>query len=289
MKIETTNHKRFHRVVSFMLAAVMMVSVFSVSVPQKAEAAGLALKGSGSSSVTITDDTCSSVTGDATYIKFKSNVTGYISLKFTSASNITEAYGYVTFCGGKKKALGKTQELFDTASAKAYLKNRTYGVKKGATYYIKVESVGGVKVSATVKAVKKSAGTKRSNAKTLAKGKTASGVIVAGSSAADWYKIKLTKKQQLKLIYSAKTNGAVASGKYIYYSNGIKFTLYKSDGKPFVSDYDMANLLNSSGTGTYYLENTYTKAKSGLNPGTYYIKVERYNNTSSGYYTLKWK
>lgn len=287
--MKTESKKRFHKIVSFVLAAVMMVSVFSVAVPQKAEAAGLSLKGSGNSSVKISDQNCWAVTKKPNYIKFKSKVNGSISLKLTNASNVSDAYGYITFCNSNKKALGKKREIFDTADSRARLKNRTYGVKKGATYYIKVESIGGVKVSASVKSIKKNAGTKISNAKSLGKNKTIKGVIIAGSKTADWYKIKLTRKQMLKLTYTVDTNGAVPSGDSIYYYNGIKFTLYQSNGKKFVDDYAFGNLLNPKDTVTYYVEDRLSHQKSGLNPGTYYVKVERYNPTSSGSYTLKWK
>ena len=293
MKMELK--KCIHKIVSLMLAAVMMVSVFSVAVPQKAEAATatLSLKGSGKSNVKITDANCYTTTKKSNYIKFKSNVNGYVTLTFGNNSKMGEAMGFVTFCNSKKRALGRNSEYFDTNAAKPYQRTRTYGVKKGTTYYIKIESAGGVKVAANVKAVNKKAGTKRGNAKTLSKGKKAEGYIVAGSKAADWYKIKLTKQQKLKFYYSAKTNGAVLmnSGSIDCY-NGIKFTLYDGKGKPFISgvnNYDFANLLDASPTQTYFLESQYTGKKSGLKPGTYYMKVERYNSTSSGYYSLKWK
>ena len=284
--MKTENKKQFHKIVSLMLAVIMMVSVFSVAVPQKAEAAGLTLKGSGSSNVKITDQNCWAVTQKPNYIKFKSNVTGSITLKLTNASNVGKAYGYMTFCNNKKKALGKSREISDS---RARLKTRTYGVKKGTTYYIKIESVGGVKVSASVKSIKKSAGTKISNAKSLGKNKTIKGVIIAGNKTADWYKIKLTKKQMLRLSYTVNTNGAVESGNSIYYYNGIKFTLYEASGKKFVNDYALGNLMAPKDTVTYYVENRLSHQKSGLNPGTYYVKVERLNPTSSGSYTLKWK
>lgn len=281
--------KCFHKIVSLVLAAVMMVSVFAVSAPQEVEAAGLSFKGTGTSKVAIKDIDCYGATSKANYIKFTSKVNGYITIKITNNSNYEDPYGYITFCGGKKKALGVTREYFDTLGSKSYSYTRTYGVKKGATYYFKVESSAGVKINATVKSVKKNAGTKKSNAKTLSKGKTVNGYIVAGSKAADWYKIKLTKKQQLKLIYTAKTNGTLVSGNYVYYNkNGIKISLYKSNGKPFTNDSILVSLANSSNTATYYREDYYGK-KYGLDTGTYYIKVERYNNTSSGFYTLKWK
>ncbi len=288
MKMESK--KRFRKIVSLMLAAIMMVSVFSVSVPQTAEAATPSLKGSGSSSVKITDSNCYGMTKKANYIKFKSNVTGYVTLKFSNNSRIMNAWGHVTFCNSKKKALG-VREFFNTASSNSAIKMRTYGVKKGSTYMIKVESEGGVKVSASVVSVKKSAGASRGKAKSLGKNKTVKGVMIAGSKAGDWYKIKLTKKQKLHISYSVKTNGLTQNG---YCTGGIKFTLYKSNGTKFTNDFDYANLATPKNGSIYCLRNRYTGAETGLNPGTYYIKVEPHRasssyKTSSGYYTLKWK
>lgn len=291
--MKTENQKRFYKIVSFVLAAVMMVSVFSVAIPQKAEAAAPSFKGSGKDSVKITDDNCYGISKKTTVIKFKSNVTGYITLTFSKASNLYNTAGFFTFCDNKKKALGKTDEYFNTVSDKPYQKIRTYGVKKGSTYYIKVKSFGGVKISSSVVSVKKNAGTKRTNAKSLGKNKTVKGVIIAGSKAADWYKVKLTKKQILNFYFSAKTNGAVLkSDNYIYCQNGIKFTICKSNGQPLISgknNYDMAHLLNPSDKDSYFIKDKKTNQISGLYPGTYYIKVEPYNKTSSGLYTIKWK
>ena len=66
-------------------------------------------------------------------------------------------------------------------------------------------------------------------------------------------------------------------------------TVYEASGKKFVNDYALGNLMAPKDTVTYYVENRLSHQKSGLNPGTYYVKVERLNPTSSGSYTLKWK
>ena len=290
-----------NKIVSLVLAAVMMVSVFAVATPQQVEAAeDLSFNGKGTSTATISDEECWGATKEANFIKFKSNVTGYITIKISNNSSVVSggAYGYITFNKSKTSALGQTREYFDTSESATRYYTRTYGVKKGSTYYFKVESMGGVKVKATVTSLKKGSNTSRGKAKTLKEGKTATGVIIAGDKTVDWYKIKLTKKQKLKLTYSAKTNGAVlsSSGTSIYYNNGIKFTLCASNGKPFVSgsnNYDLANLKVSKDSTSYYIEETRngipTGRTFGIDPGTYYVKVERYNKTSSGYYTLKWK
>ena len=68
--------RKSNKIVSLVLAAIMMVSVFAVSTPEQVQAAGeLSFKGSGTSTVAITDDECAYVTGKENFIKriIKSN------------------------------------------------------------------------------------------------------------------------------------------------------------------------------------------------------------------------
>lgn len=282
--------KRFNKIVSLVLAAVMMVSIFAVTTPQEVEAASTPqFKKTGSSKVTIKDSQCYRVTGKANYIKFKAGATGYITVKITGNSSMTsQPSGYLTLCNNKKKTLGTKQELFVTGDSKSWAYTRTYGIQKGKVYYFKVESYGGVKLNATVKAVKKNAATSRAKAKNLSKNKAVNGVLIAGDKKADWYKIKVTKSQKVKISWSAKTNGVTKSGNGN--ASGIKMTFYKSNGKMFTNNaYDYVSPAYSSTWIQFYRKYTYSSQKLGLEPGTYYIKIEPYTKTSSGYYTLKWK
>lgn len=288
--------RKSNKIVSLVLAAIMMVSVFAVSTPEQVQAAGeLSFKGSGTSTVAITDDECAYVTGKENYIKFKPSKTGYVTVTIKNNSTAASggAAGFLTFCNGSKSSLGQNQEYFDTIGEGSRYYTRTYGVKKGKTYFFKIKSVGGVKITAKAVSVKKGTNNSRSKAKTLGKNKTAKGVIIAGENKADWYKIKVTKRQQVKINYNVKTNGAQYSNGTVSYYNGLKIALYQKNGKPFADGnnyYALANVKNPKDVdGPYYLYNSYTYKKSGIDPGTYYIKVERYNRTSSGYYTIKWK
>lgn len=288
--------RKCNKIVSLVLAAIMMVSVFAVSTPEQVQAAGeLSFKGSGKSTVAISDDECTYVTGKETYIKFKPSKTGYVTvtLKNNSTAASGGAAGYLTFCNGNKSSLGQNREYYDTVGEGSRYYTRTYGVKKGKTYFFKIESVGGVKVSANVVSAKKGTNNTKSKAKSLGKNKTAKGLIIAGENKADWYKIKVTKRQQVKINYNVKTNGAQYSSEIVSCYNGLKIALYQKNGKPFADGsnyYALANIENPKDVdGPYYLYNSYTYKKSGIDPGTYYIKVERYNKTSSGYYTIKWK
>lgn len=283
--METKRRKFYQKALSFLLAFAMIVTVFTVAAPEGVQAASLTFKGSGKSTVTIKDSDCYNAGYTAyktNYIKFKATKTGYVTITFKGASSVyANPAGYVTFCNSKKKALGETQEAWSTNYSQSWGYTRSYGVKKGQTYYFAVVSNGGVKITANVTAVTKSSANTKAKAKTLAKGKTAKGVIIAGQNKADWYKIKMTSSQKLKLTYTAKSNGD--NDQY-----GIKVTFYDTDGKmwtnnswgyvtpQYPSDGMTITMVNSSGT------------KFAIPAGTYYVKVERYNKNSSGYYTLKW-
>lgn len=287
--------KLFNRIASFVLAIVMVVSVLAITPPKEVEAATKSFKSKGKTTATISDKECWYITKKANYIKFVPSVTGYITLNIKNNSTIPGgAYGSLTFCNNKKQAIGRNNEYFDSGapSSKSYQRIKTYGVTKGKTYYFKVQSYGGIKISAEVKGVKKGSNTSKNKAKSLSKNKNVTGVILANDKRVDWYKINLTKKQKINLSYKVKTNGARLSGKSIYYDNGIKITLCKSNGKA-IGGFSLASLKYPSDTVTYYTKVTNKVTgeswQEGLDKGTYYIRVERYNASSSGYYTIKWR
>lgn len=279
--------KLWNKVVSFVLTMAMVFSVFVVATPEEVKAASLSFKGKGKSSVTISDSESYDASGygymKANWIKFKASQTGYITVKMSSASEVENPQGYLTFCDNKKKALGKNREYWSTNRDDSEYYTRTYGVKKGKTYYFKVESTSGVKVTASVTKLNKGKNTSKKKAKTISAGKKVKGVIIAGEKTVDWYKIKVNGNQRVKLTYSAKTNG---DNDY----NGIKVTFCKSNGSKFLSNSsDWVSVMTPSSWSKYYRKNSVTGAESGLTAGTYYVKVERYNKTSSGQYTLSWK
>lgn len=280
--------KLWNKVVSFVLTMAMVFSVFVVATPEEVKAASMSFKGKGKSSVTISDSDCYDASGyygymKANWIKFKASQTGYITIKMSSASEVTNPVGFLTFCDNKKKALGKNREAWSTNYDDSEYYTRTYGVKKGKTYYFRVESNAGVKVSASVTKLNKGKNTSKKKAKTINSGKKVKGVIIAGDKTADWYKIKVNGNQRVKLSYSAKTNGDTDY-------NGIKVTFYKSNGSLYKSgSYDWVSAMTPSSWSKFYRENKATKQQFGITAGTYYVKVERYNKTSSGQYTLSWK
>ncbi len=280
--------RKMNRILSLLLAMVMVVGVFVVPTPDEVSAASksYAFQSTKASSVTIKDADCytSSGTIKANYIKFKSGFTGYITLKMSNASKASNyTAGYLTLCNSKKKPIGVTREYWDTNHDASNYYTRTYGVKKGQTYYFKVEAAAGVKIKTAVKAVSKKY-TSQKKAKTLKAKTTVGGVIIANDKTADWYKISVPANKRVKITVAAKTNGDDDK-------TGIKATLMKSNGKAFKTNaYCYASVVTKSDWCKYLRKDQYGR-EYGISDkkGTYYIKVERLNKSSNGYYTLKWQ
>lgn len=192
------------------------------------------------------------------YIKYKAPYTGYVTL------TPSEGSAYVTLCTSKRKAISSEDRLYGSSSSVTPL---TYGVKKGTTYYFKVKSgynPFGINFKTTK--VSEKSGTSKKKAKTINSNKTAKGTIQANSSTVDWYKFKLTKTKKTNLWFKGHTNGK------------LKITIYNSKSTEIYSTTE-----RGSGFGC----KIYSIGK--WKKGTYYVKVERANKKSSGYYTLKWK
>lgn len=191
------------------------------------------------------------------YFSFKAVKTGY--LKITGDTNSTTYKA--ALCNSSKKALSG-----DTY----FSKNPTYGVTKGKTYYIRIKSnynsLPGYKFKVDNVGISEKSGKTQSKAVNIKKGKTVKGTIQAGSSQADWYKFKLTGKKKVTINVTTGSNDA------------LKIIVYK--GKKKVGNGSTTAYNNA--TGKLYSTTKWSK-------GTYYVKVQRANKNSSGYYTLKWK
>ena len=215
------------------------------------------------------------------WIKYKAADTGYITITATNKveqaeqtegenSEVTEeptyAKGKICLYNSKKKTALSQAENYDTSSTDSADYTVSYGVKKNSVYYLRVKAEGAVDIKYKLTKVKESSGSKKSKAMSIKKNKTIRGIIPAGDKSADWYKIKISKKQTLHLYYAGKANGK------------LKFTFsgtYLKTAKKYVKQ-DV--------TKTHH---TYSTER--VQPGTYYVKIQRSNSKSSGYYTLKWR
>lgn len=197
------------------------------------------------------------------YIKYTAKVTGYITL-----SKMDQYESNVTLCNSKRKALSSEGWMNGKISS---TKKLVYGVRKNATYYFRISSSSNEHKQIfrlTAVKVKENSGAKKSKAVTLKSGKTVKGTIQAGSSAADWYKFKVTKKKKVAIKIKGSSN------------DKLRITVYNSRGKKLIAGTCMQN--------NYSIVVNWFKGPK-LAKGTYYIKVSRDNTKSSGYYSLKWK
>lgn len=276
----------------FILAAVMLLSVIMI-LPDEVKADEYSFNGSGTSEVTISDEACRLASKNKSFhwIRFRPKKTGSITITAMNASaSSKKTNGYIVLCDASKNFLDYTSDYYTTANTDARYYNITYGVKAKTTYYFRIESSAGVRFRATVSSIsKKNAGKTRKKAKTINQNKNIKGVIVAGDKTTDWYKLRLTQRKKVELSFTAKTNGWDGqNGEKLL--DGIRFTFCDSKGRMFAENayHNLTRGQTKSAWG-YYLTREGSKKKLGLNPGTYYIKVKRLNNSSSGEYTLKWK
>lgn len=188
------------------------------------------------------------------YFKYKAIKTGYLRVEGDTSSS------RVALCNSSKKALSG-----DTY----FSKFPTYGVTKGKTYYIRIQSGSsslGYRFKINNAGISEKSGKTRAKAVNVKKGKTVKGTIQAGSSQADWYKFKLTGKKKVTISLTTGSNDAL---KVIVYKGG------KQVGNGSRTIYNNAE-------GKLYSTTKWSK-------GTYYIQIKRANSKSSGYYTLKWR
>lgn len=198
------------------------------------------------------------------YIKYKAPANGYLTLTANSGS------GYVTLCNAKKKALSTKDTIHSE-----YTNNKSvYGVKKGTTYYVKVNSYENTfALNLKTTAISEKSGASKKKAKTMAVNKNVKGTIVAGTKTADWYKIVLTKSSRVTINVKSSSNG------------NLKISVYKGS-----SSYGSGSMSGINYSNQFISVNKYnTSQRVRWTKGTYYVKVERGNSTSSGYYTLKWQ
>ncbi len=229
--------------------------------------------------VTITEQKDYIHTQKYTWIKYKAPGNGYITVTAKKAKNAPSveegenaqdenaslATGMLRLYDSKKKTLLSSECQYNTAGA-AEANAMTYGVKKNATYYFRVEAQGAVTLNCKFKKVNDKSGSTKAKARQIQKNQLVKGILAAGDQTADWYKITIGQKQVLHLFYAGNVN------------NQIQFT--------FSGDY-----LN---TAVRYVtqgntNENYTYSLERLQPGTYYVKVENCNKQSSGYYTLRWQ
>ncbi|MGN0733087.1 MAG: hypothetical protein ACI4LC_02810 [Emergencia sp.] len=154
----------------------------------------------------------------------------------------------------------------------------SYGVSAG-TYYLLVDGEDGLAEvpSVTFEAVDNNSGSTKAKAVSVYKGRAEKeGIITAKQkqTACQWYKFKVSKAQKVTIRITGKTNG-----------NGLKFTIMDKNGSTVVRTIDGDTSVRE--VSLYSIVNK--KKQQQLAPGTYWIKVQKVDETGSGYYSIKWK
>ena len=265
--MERTKKNLFQKAVSFLLVAALVFSTLVVGTQQTVSAADVSLKPSGGV-VTISDENCSYLTQDYTWIKYTSKADGYLWLKFSSNSQVMPyVAGEVQLYDKNKNTYLSELIAYDTRSTTASETSECYGVKKNTVYYIRVNSVGGVKITAKFNKVNDKSGTKKSKALNLRKGKNTNGLITTANKKSHWYKFTTTKPSKFTFNITP------------YLTGPIDITLSGTGVK----------------TNTFRLQTGLWGKKDGFSPtgkvraGTYYVQIKPASKICNGYYKVSWK
>lgn len=256
-----------------LLAVICILSIF----PMTALAEEVSYDLNQNKTVTILEQDSYTASGKYAWIKYVPSSDGYLVLKAaTPPDAFAPSKGHLALYNNTRSTVLSSKSIFYNTqhSNNPYWYEITFGLKQGQTYYIRVKADNAVMFSRTFTATKKKAGDTRTNAKKIKKNKKKIGLIPAGVVTADWYKIKLTKAQRLRLYYNAKTSGS------------FKITIYSTK-----QQIGSQNIYYTSGQKkfTLYQYSKTSKKAAGLDAGTYYVKIERTNASSSGYYEFKWR
>lgn len=256
-----------------------MLCVFC-AFPQKAAAAEKEYDFNKKKSVTIAEADSYGAKGSYTWLKFKPGSDGYLSVTISAPQNAAgHATGYIAlFDEAKRTALSSKSIFYNSERGKSSVWRKfIFGMQKGKTYYLRIRGENAVTIERKFTKTKDSSGAMQAAAKALKKNKAKIGLIPAGTSQADWYKVTISKKQKIRFYYTVKASGTAASFRISIYS-----------GKKRLAS---RNVYCTSGEQKYTLcwQNKTTKKTTGMDAGTYHVKIERANATSSGYYKVKWK
>lgn len=218
--------------------------------------------------------TVTSNLNDDVYYKVKMTKSGYIVidqefLRVNELGNYVSDNGgtaYLTLCNSKKEPI--SDECYNYSETN---NRQVFGVKKG-TYFIKVNSLYGYRIKATLKAQSDAAGSSKSKAKTIEIGKTVKGLIYATdkTSKVDWYKFVLPKRQSVKITFK----GNVCNG-----TGGFKMVIVPP------SNVTLYGNTPDIGYGTGFT--TISESDGTWSKGTWYIKVTKTGENTCGNYSIK--
>lgn len=283
MKRERRN--LFQRSASLMLAVVMVLSVIVV-MPKDVKAAADRVLPAGGGTIAITDQECAAAIRDYNWISYTAAKDGYLKLTFsnnTKLPSVGYSDGSVTLYDAAKATPLSSTTSYNTEETRAFMISEYYGVKKGTTYKIRVNSYGGVIINAQFKAINKKLNNnlKKKKAVTLKKKKQTDGIIQPGNLKSHFYKFKVPKSKKIKISitpYLTSDCYLFVSGPNLKRSRKQIFARSVSNGYVYVNSWGSKN--------TYTISSPITGKASA---GTYYMEVKPIGRTCSGYYKISWQ
>lgn len=191
------------------------------------------------------------------WLKYKASKTGVVTIS-TSAKKCK-----VTLCDANKKALtAKTAFGKSVADAKSY----AFAVKKGTTYYLKLNVASKSTFTCKFTALSSSGGNDERSAETLSLNQTKKGLSL-NSEMCKYYRIDVDVMNNQPITFSVKTPKSETCG--------FTFDLLNAADIPLMAD------VHLNGTQSYTFSNT-------LAPGTYYIVVKSASKKTTGQYTISY-
>ncbi len=214
----------------------------------------------------------------------------YTWIKFTAKDNGILHVSAKDYCAdirltnSKKTPIsGKDESIISDPDFLAFEMDKIdYGLKKGETYYLRLEGDPDQKNNYTMNlkftSQKITGGAKKAKAKIIKKKKWMKGLITIGKKHTRWYKFKLTKKQRAKIFINAYGNKHIFFYMWTKKGGGVTRMIYRDNGS------QAGNNKNAVNNGTKIIRSP--KLPKGT---VIYIKVYTRDPMSSGRYEIKWK
>lgn len=273
----------FQNAAGLLFVIAMVFSLFIIT-PQDVNAATDRILPSGGGTITISDQECTVMIHDYNWISYTAVKDGYLKLSFsnyTQSKVLGQSYGNVRLYNTEKSVPLSELTRYDTSETYDFMTTEYYGVKKGTTYQLRINSIGGVKIHASFKAISKklNQNLKKKKAVTLKKKKQTNGIIQPGNIKSHFYKFKVRKGQKIKVTIQPYLTSDV----YLIFSGSH---LKKSKKRIFMRSENGKVYPNAWGNKCTY---TISAAGGKSSTGTYYLEVKPIGKVCNGYYKISWK
>lgn len=189
------------------------------------------------------------------WLAYKAKKTGIVTIKTTAKKC------KVTLCNSKKKTVTGSASFGKTV---ADAKNYSFAVKKGQTYYLKLNFPSKTTFTCKFTSLSSSGGNDYRSAEALNLNAKKDG-LACNSEICKYYRIDVDVMSYQPIVFSVKTPKNSSSG--------FTFDLVNAVDMPLMAD------MKLSGTQSYTFQNT-------LGPGTYYLIVKSNSKKTTGQYTI---